>query len=268
MTSRPSGPGAQRAAPARGARSRARAARRPRRRAGWRRPRRPPPAPASRSPRDELHLEPQPRRVAARDVERVLADVGGDDVEVRALVLQGERDRAAAGADVDDARPLRQPLDRRLDERLGLRPRDQHARVDVQLEVAEALHAGDVGDGLALAPRAGARRPGTRARPAPSTRASRSATQPRAIGPERVREQHLGVQRGVSTPAAVSATTAESSASRTGVPVMAPQACDSSRRRRSSSVSAAVKGSSSPSRTCSRLCSVSLMRWSVTRRSP
>ena len=54
----------------------------------------------------EADLEPQPRRVGARDDERVLADVGRRDREVGALVLERQRDRAAAGADVDHARAL------------------------------------------------------------------------------------------------------------------------------------------------------------------
>ncbi len=45
-------------------------------------------------------------------------------------------------------------------------------------------------------------------------------------------------------------------------------ACASSLRRFSSACSPAVSSSSSPARTWSRLCTVSLMRWSVTRRSP
>ena len=55
----------------------------------------------------ELDVEPEPRRVRARHVERVGARVGRDDVEVRPLGLQRQRDRARAGADVAHARAVR-----------------------------------------------------------------------------------------------------------------------------------------------------------------
>ena len=83
---------------------------------------------------------PSRAALARATAERVLADVGRRHREVRALVLERERDRAAAGADVDHARARRQP-ERRLDQRLGLRARDEHARVDLQVEVAKALDA-------------------------------------------------------------------------------------------------------------------------------
>ena len=65
---------------------------------------------------------------------------------------QRQRDRAAAGAEVDDPRrrPALQRLQRPLDQGFGLRPRHQHARVDVQRQPEELLAAGQVGHRLAL----------------------------------------------------------------------------------------------------------------------
>ncbi len=176
-----------------------------------------------------------------------------------------------------------------LHQQLGLRARDQRARVHVQLQAAEAAHAGDVGDRLArhraaahrllVGPHSGARhsqlavgRAGARGRRPSMWASSTSAS-----------------RRGVSTPAAVNAVIAPSSASRRGhrsavgrrvrrpessgaahhahcglTPPSAPPACGASRR----TAVPAVNSSSSPSSTASRLWVVSLMRWSVTRRSP
>ncbi len=89
------------------------------------------------------------------------------------LVRDRKRDRAAARADVEDARlvDLRDPRETALDDDLGLRPRHEHAPVDAQREPAEAplaehvrerlarLAAGDeLLDGLLLALRQLARR--------------------------------------------------------------------------------------------------------------
>ena len=78
-----------------------------RHRAGWRGPRR-----TRRAVREQVgvqpaHLQPEPRAVRARELERRLADVAAGERQVRALVLERERDRAAAGADVQHARAVR-----------------------------------------------------------------------------------------------------------------------------------------------------------------
>ena len=67
-------------------------------------------------------------------------------------MLERQRDRAAARADVDDARAARQ-LEPDLDDQLGLGPRHEHARVDEQVDVSEPLAAEDVRDRLAAADR-------------------------------------------------------------------------------------------------------------------
>ena len=77
---------------------------------------------------DERDLETERRGVRARDLQRVRADVGAHDVEVRALVLERERDRAAAGPDVHDPRALaRSPVRPR---RAARSPAAARARAD------------------------------------------------------------------------------------------------------------------------------------------
>jgi hypothetical protein len=72
--------------------------------------------------------------------------VDAGHAEVGAFVLERQRDSAAPGADVGDARGQ---LESDLHEQLGLGPRDQDARVDVKHEPPEALGAEDVRDRLA-----------------------------------------------------------------------------------------------------------------------
>ena len=139
----------------------------------------------------ELDVQAEPQGVRPRDVERVGADVGGEDLEVRPLVLERQRDRSRARPHVDHAGTGRQ-AQRGLDEVLGLRPRDQHAAVDVQLDVPEPLDAEDVGDRLTLAP--AAREVHERARLGARQLAPRVGDQRRAVDAERRREQDLGVE--------------------------------------------------------------------------
>lgn len=66
------------------------------------------------------------------------------------LQREGHREDAGAGADVEDPGRLRQPqLERHLHEMLGLRPWDQHPRVDGERPPPELPLAGQVGDRLA-----------------------------------------------------------------------------------------------------------------------
>ncbi len=189
---------ARRTAPsaARGARCRAAARRRSRTYGGFE-------TTASSAPVDRLEqvaleqrdVEPEPLGVGARDGQRVRAGVGGDHLEVGPLGLERQRDRARAGADVGHARARRQ-LERRLDEVLGLRPRDQHARVDAQLDRAEALACrgcrrpararagaprGPESARLARAERRGRGRRSARARSTPSASASSTSASRRGV---------------------------------------------------------------------------------------
>src|SRR6266511_1531163 len=84
-----------------------------------------------------------------------LRGLRGDDARPRMLIRDGERDRARADADVEDARlsHIGEELEAALDDRLGLRPGDEHARIDSKAEPAETPLAQEVGERLApLAP--------------------------------------------------------------------------------------------------------------------
>ena len=119
-----------------------------RRRADWRGRRRPR-RPRRRAGRRGRTPTSRPRRWAlACATASASPDTSvREHVEVGALVLERERDRPRAGPDVDDPRALGQ-LEAHLDEQLGLRSRDQHARVDGEVDVAEALRPQQVGDRL------------------------------------------------------------------------------------------------------------------------
>ena len=167
---------------------------RARRTAGWRRPRRRPGDAGEQVAVHELDVEAEPRRVRARDVERVRADVGR---RRRAGPAARRLSASAIAPEPVPTSTTRAPVrqrQRRLDHVLGLRPRDQHAPVDRQLDAAEALAC------------RGCTRP-ARARAAPAhgvherarrgpARASRpgSAISAARSTPSASREQHLGVQ--------------------------------------------------------------------------
>ena len=211
---------------------------------------------------------PAARALARATATRLGTDVAAADAQVRPLVLERQRHRAAARAGVVHARALGQ-REPDLDEQLGLRARDEHARVDHQVDVAKALGAEQVGD--RLAPHAAApdevlegahRGPSTgrsgsmnsAARSTPSAWASSScASRSGRVGPRCGDRDARRIERVADRRAGRGAHAA---------------ACASRRRRFSSASSAAVNSSRSPSSTWSRLCAVSLMRWSVTRRSP
>ncbi len=84
--------------------------------------------------------------VAAGPGQRVRIALDGVDGRARHLVGQGEGDRAAAGAQVHAQRGVDYPqrVDGVLHHRLGLGPRDEHARSHLELDVAEADAAGQV----------------------------------------------------------------------------------------------------------------------------
>ena len=219
----------------------------------------------------EANVEPEPRRVGARHHQRILADVGRRHREIGALVLEREGHRAAARADVDHARGRRQP-ERRLDQGLGLRARDEHARVDPQVEVAKALEPRDVGHRLA-ADRAAPHGVLEDAHGRPLHGRATVGEHLEAVDAQRVGEQDLGVQARRVDPRGAERDhrRVERLAHRRAChreAQLGAAACTSSRRRFSSAESPAVSSSSSPSSTASRLWTVSLMRWSVTRRSP
>ena len=147
---------------------------------------------------DEAHVEPQSLGVGTRDRQRVVADVRGGDRQVGPLVLQRERDGAAPGADVDDARAARAASGPTSTSSSVSGPRDQHPRVDRERDVAELLARRGCRR-PARAPRDGRPAPRTASRAAPSSGELRVEHEPRAPDLERLRQQELGVEpRGLA----------------------------------------------------------------------
>ena len=177
-----------------------------------------------------------------------------------ALLRDRERDRARACADVEH--PL--PVLGQLDEQLRLRPRNQHAMIDDQLELAKVRPPEDVAR-PALAARGDARA----RRSAPRRRGRSSAAGRRAgpPGPCRAPRRASPRRRAAACPRPRSrALRPRARAPRATVKSPRPSAAcgpqaawASSFCRRSSAASASVNSSSSPSSTWSRLWAVSLI---------
>ncbi len=114
----------------------------------------------------------------------------------RSLVRNGQRDRAGARAEIEHAHVAlrRQARERELDQRLGLRPRDQHRRRHGERQPPEFADAGQVGDRLAVAAalRERAKRRRIRSRASGSSPCATSHARSFA---QHVREQHLRVER-------------------------------------------------------------------------
>jgi hypothetical protein len=107
----------------------------------------------------------QPRRVGARDLERPLREIHRGDPRERAFGRDRERDRPAAGAEVEDVhdRIVWNPLEGEFDQALGIRPRHQRVAAERELERPERLMADQQRDRHALATPRG-ERPETRER--------------------------------------------------------------------------------------------------------
>ena len=149
-----------------------------------------------------------------------------------------------------------------IDEHLRLGTRHERAGVAVQLQPVEAPAPEHVGERLALAAPAH-----ELAQAVDLGRLERAIVVEVQLEPrhrEDVGQQILGVElrRGHALLLQVLARAPEQLADGAHLRLAA-----SSRRLRSSSSRACVKAERSPARTASRLCDVSLMRWSVTRRS-
>ena len=97
------------------------------------------------------HAQRQPLGVGLGDGQGVGAGVGGAELQLWPAVRQGQRDGAAAGAEVEHARRCvgRQQLQRPVDQGLGVGARVEHAGIDLQLQPVEGLGAGEVGQRLA-----------------------------------------------------------------------------------------------------------------------
>ncbi len=136
----------------------------------------------------QLDLEPEPLGVLARKRQRVGRDVHSGHPGVGALVLERERDRARADSDVEDPGPLDSlhESERAVDERLGLGPRHERARVRLQRQPPEAPLAEDVRQWLAsLAAH--------EERLEPVHALVQAAREPRARRPEQMRDEPLCV---------------------------------------------------------------------------
>ena len=269
---------APRAAPSRAPPAGARRARPARRTAGSRRrgPTAPPGGPSKRSCCASSTVEAgagQRSRARARARRR---GVDAGDARARVLVGDRERDRAGARADVEHARLLaaREQREAALDHDLGLGPRHERPRGRPSASAAGSpTRRARTASGSRAARRATSRRarasslggvePADRAEHELDARRARARARPAA--PRRARRR-----RRVSSRSPRRARRAASPRDRRHAGAdhhersSRPQAA-SSARRRSSAWSASVNSSSSPSRIWSSRCTVSLIRWSVSR---
>ena len=97
----------------------------------------------------------QPLAVAARDRQRRRAEVDRADLRIRPPRLERQRDRAAAGAQIDQRAARRQRgqhVERPVDQRLGVGPRVEHVGRDRQHQAVELVLAGEIGDRHVVAP--------------------------------------------------------------------------------------------------------------------
>src|SRR5208337_4322670 len=102
----------------------------------------------------ELHpiLNPMTPGVARRYLERIGGNINGGDTGVRRVHGNRDRNRAGTGANVEHARVwLRgEKLERRADDQLAFRARNQLRRTDLKIKRVELLVPEDVRDRLAL----------------------------------------------------------------------------------------------------------------------
>ena len=136
----------------------------------------------------ELHVECVALRVLARHVDRVRRVVDARDPHALALLRDGERNRAAAGTDIQHALTVLG----QVHEQLRLGSRHEHAMVDDQLELAEVRAPEDVGDRLAS--HAAAHHVIEAERLVHVEPAAGVGVQCRAVHAERCGQQHLGVE--------------------------------------------------------------------------
>ena len=195
--------------------------------------------------------------IGARELDGVGARIARPDLELRRLDREGDGDRARPGADVGDAGSLGAVEEREapLDDDLRLGPRHERTRIRLERQPAEVPVAEHVGERLAAAAalhqlaRRGALRFGHRP---VVLRVELDACQR-----ERAGEQQLRVDACRLDSASGEVVGSALQDFGEGHP--------SSARRCWSAVSASVYSSSSPCRTWSSRCVVSLIRWSVTR---
>ena len=229
-----------------------------------------PPRPAARS---RARSRPDRRARAGRAFSRASASASRE-VSVATTSAPGSSS-ATASATAPDPVPtsstrLRLELDRDLDQELGLRPRDQRAAVDRELQCGEIPCGPGCRPPARGGPAAGPSRR-TRARRRQSTPTLRLGGQPRAVAARRLARAAARRPGAASRPPRPRTRRSPPRAPRATLPAIAGRligtsaVCASRRARFSSAPSATVNSLRSPARTSSRLCAVSLIRWSVTR---
>ena len=216
--------------------------------------------------RDAGHARRMAGEIRAGDGERALIDVARRDLRVRQRTGQRRRDRPASGPEVEDPPRRRRHGERRLDDELRLRPRDEDAPVDGEGQRPELALAEEVVERLARDPPGDERLeagggPGRK-------RLARARNDPRPACAERVREQHLGVGPRLGDAGGRQPRDRRSqhrADRRRGLEHGARHPAASSASAWWRVVSASMIASSSPSSTRSSVCSVRLARWSVIR---
>ena len=98
-------------------------------------------------------MQREPLGVLARDGQSLLGHVGPPNARVRPFVRYRKRDRAGAGAKVDDTQGSTpwKTGQRFLDERFRLRTRNQYGGRNRQRKAPELALAGQIGDRLTVA---------------------------------------------------------------------------------------------------------------------
>ncbi len=141
-----------------------------------------------------LDVQPEPLPVGAGAGERGRGPLERRHPQRRALVGEGEGDRAAAGAPVEDGRSGRRGVQGPLHQQLGLGPGDEHLGAHLHPQAPERPLARDVGERLAPAPArdevAGAVELGRRERPLGA------GVEREPLDPEGVSEQQVRVEAG------------------------------------------------------------------------
>ena len=181
----------------------------------------------------------------------------------------GDAQRARAGSDIGQPRAaharLAQVVERGVDEQLGFGARDEDIGGDAEFEAVELARAGDVGKRAALDSLAhGAEEAGEVLL---GHRLGEGGVELRAVAPDRVAQQHFGLEAGV-----VDARLFEQLGG--GEPDIAQvddfvgvahAPASASSRASSASAAASIRGSRLPSSRPARSWRVRPMRWSVTR---
>ena len=203
---------APRAAPTRSPPAAARPSRARRRRAGWRgsvrsplpaAATRPRSGPARSSPSRARVRRARPRAPPARCRWPSISQSGSSSATARAIAPEPVPTSSTC---------RRPPLQRQLDQQLGLRARDQHPAVDLQLDPPEAAAADDVGD--RLAPQPPPHHLPEQPRRGRLQRGVAVGDQRRPVPARRRRQHHFGVEPGVLDSHRRQASAAEFSASR------------------------------------------------------